>query len=105
MPVLSTALQSKHSFDERGLGGSMAPLSHDTAGSRSVFSDVGAVLIDIPQDRDGSFEPELIRKGQTRIDGMDDKIIGLYEAGLSIRAHLEQIYGLKVSANLIRQCH
>ena len=35
------------------------------------------------RDRDGSFEPELIQKGQTRIDGMDDRIIGLYAAGLS----------------------
>ena len=64
----------------------------------------GAVPIDIPRDRDGSFEPELIRKGQTRIDGMDDKIIGLYAAGLStrdIRAHLEEVYGLQVSADLI----
>jgi putative transposase len=64
----------------------------------------GSVPIDIPRDRDGSFEPELIRKGQTRIDGMDDKIIGLYAAGLStrdIRAHLEEVYGLKVSADLI----
>jgi len=53
---------------------------------------------------DGSFEPELIQKGQTRIDGMDDKIIALYAAGLStrdIRAHLEEVYGLKVSADLI----
>jgi putative transposase len=58
-----------------------------------------AVPIDIPRDRDGSFEPELIQKGQTRIDGMDDKIIGLYAAGLStrdIRAHLEEVYGLRV---------
>ena len=42
--------------------------------------------------------------GQTRIDGMDDKIIGLYAAGLStrdIRAHLEEVYGLKVSADLV----
>ncbi len=45
----------------------------------------GAVPIDIPRDRDGSFEPELIQKGQTRIDGMDDKITGLYAAGLSTR--------------------
>ena len=45
----------------------------------------GAVPIDIPRDREGSFEPELIRKGQTRIDGIDDKIIGLYAAGLSTR--------------------
>ncbi len=67
---------------------------------------------------DGSFEPELIKKGQTRIDGMDDseedqktvrglfsrRTIGLYAAGLStcdIRAHLEEVYGLKVSADLI----
>jgi putative transposase len=64
----------------------------------------GTVPIDVPRDRDGSFEPELIKKGQTRIDGMDDKIIGLYAAGLStrdIRAHLEEVYGLKVSADLI----
>ena len=64
----------------------------------------GVLPIDIPRDRDGSFEPELIKKGQTRIDGMDEKIIGLYAAGLStrdIRAHLEDVYGLKVSADLI----
>jgi len=61
----------------------------------------GAVAIDIPREREGSFEPELIRKGQTRIDGMDDKIIGLYGAGLStrdIRSHLEEVYGLRVFA-------
>jgi putative transposase len=48
----------------------------------------------VPRDRDGSFEPELVKKGQTRIDGMDDKIIGLYAAGLTvrdIRAHLEDV--------------
>ena len=64
----------------------------------------GAAPIDIPRDRDGSFEPELVKKGQTRIDGVDDKIIGLYAAGLStrdIRAHLEEVYGLRVSADLI----
>jgi hypothetical protein len=58
----------------------------------------------VPRDRDGSFEPELVKKGQTRIDGMDDKIIGLYAAGLTvrdIRAHLEDVYGLQVSPYLI----
>ena len=72
---------------------------------------MGAVPIDIPRTLlperrmpaytergDGGFEPELIQKGQTRIDGMDDKIKALYAAGLStrdIRAHLEAVYGLK----------
>ena len=64
----------------------------------------GEMGLDIPRDRGGSFKPELVKKGQTRIGGMDDKIIGLYAAGLStrdIRAHLEEVYGLRVSADLI----
>ena len=71
---------------------------------KTLKGNDGALPIDVPRDRDGSFEAELIKKGQTRIDGMDDKIIGLYAAGLStrdIRAHLEEVYGLKVSADLI----
>jgi transposase-like protein len=71
---------------------------------KTVKGNDGALPIDVPRDRAGSFEPELIKKGQTRIDGMDDKIIGLYAAGLStrdIRAHLEEVYGLKVSADLV----
>lgn len=71
---------------------------------KTVKGNDGALPIDVPRDRDGSFEPELIKKGQTRIDGMDDKIIGLYAAGLStrdIRVHLEEVYGLKVSADLV----
>ena len=64
----------------------------------------GELPIAVPRDRDGSFAPELVKKGQTRIDGMDDKIIGLYAAGLTvrdIRAHLEDVYGLQVSPDLI----
>ena len=64
----------------------------------------GALPLNVPRDREGSFEPELVKKGQTRIDGMDDKIIGLYAAGLSvrdIRTHLEEVYGLQVSPDLI----
>jgi transposase-like protein len=71
---------------------------------KTLKGNDGAIPIDVPRDRDGSFEPELIKKGQTRIDGMDDKIIGLYAAGLStrdIRTHLEEVYGLRVSADLI----
>ena len=74
-----------------------------TASKRLKGQD-GEVSISVPRDRDGSFEPELIKKGQTRIDGMDDKIIGLYAAGLTvrdIRSHLEDVYGLQISPDLI----
>ena len=66
---------------------------------KTLKGNDGALPIDVPRDGEGSFEPELIKKGQTRIDGMDDKIIGLYAAGLStrdIRAHLEEVYGLQI---------
>src|SRR5210317_2152711 len=74
-----------------------------TAGKRLKGQD-GELPVAVPRDRDGSFEPELVKKGQTRIDGIDDKIIGLYAHGLTvrdIRAHLEELYGLKVSPDLI----
>jgi len=64
----------------------------------------GAFELDIPRDREGSFEPRLIGKGQTRIDGLDDKIIAMYARGMSvrdIRGHLEELYGLEVSPDLI----
>lgn len=64
----------------------------------------GALSIDVSCNREGSFQPELFKKGETRIERMDNKIIDLYAAGLSTRdtcAHLEEDYGLKVSADLI----
>lgn len=71
---------------------------------KTVKSEDGAVEIEVPRDRDGSFEPRLIAKGQTRIDGLDDKIIAMYARGMSvrdIRGHLEELYGLEVSPDLI----
>lgn len=67
-------------------------------------SEDGELPVAVPRDRDSSFEPALVKKGQTRIDGMDDKIIGLYAAGLTVRdiqAHLLDLYGLRVSPDLI----
>lgn len=72
--------------------------------TKRVKGSDGEVPLSVPRDREGSFEPELVKKGQTRIDGVDDKIIGLYAAGLSVRdiqAHLEDLYGLRVSPDLI----
>mgnify|MGYP006184660353 FL=1 len=72
--------------------------------TKRVKGSEGEVPLSVPRDRAGSFEPELVKKGQTRIDGVDDKIIGLYAAGLSVRdiqAHLEDLYGLRVSPDLV----
>jgi putative transposase len=62
------------------------------------------VEVRTPRDRNGSFEPRLVRKGQRRFQGFDDKILALYSRGLSTRdieAHLREIYGVDVGRDLI----
>jgi len=64
----------------------------------------GQVQIDVPRDRQSEFEPQLIKKNQTRFDGLDEKIISLYSRGMTqreIQGHLEEIYGVEVSPSLI----
>ena len=78
----------------------------DTAGStpKTVICDQGEVAIDAPRDRNGSFEPKIVRKRQRRFVGFDEKILALYSRGLSTRdieAHLEEMYGVKVGRDLI----
>ncbi len=71
---------------------------------KTLITEQGRVGIDAPRDRDGSFEPQIVRKRQRRFEGFDDKILALYSRGLSTRdieAHLEEIYGVKVGRELI----
>src|SRR6476659_5175157 len=53
--------------------------------AKTVIGDDGAIEIAVPRDRNGSFEPQIVAKGQTRLDGFDDRIISLYARGLSVR--------------------
>ena len=72
--------------------------------SKSLVTEHGRVAIRAPRDRNGSFEPKIVRKGQRRFHGFDDKILALYSRGLSVRdieAHLAEIYGVKVGRDLI----
>jgi putative transposase len=72
--------------------------------AKTLKGDFGALPIDIPRDRDGSFEPQLIAKHQTRWSGFDDKILSLYARGMTVReiqSHLEEMYGTEVSPTLI----
>ena len=72
--------------------------------AKTVRTGQGPVEIEVPRDREGSFEPQLIPKHQRHFDGFDDKILSMYARGMSvreIRAHLEEIYGVEVSPDLI----
>jgi putative transposase len=72
--------------------------------SKTLVTEHGPVRIGAPRDRKGSFAPQIVRKGQRRFEGFDDKILALYSRGLSVRdieAHLHEIYGVKVGRDLI----
>jgi putative transposase len=71
---------------------------------KTLQGDFGKLPIDIPRDRHGNFEPQLIPKHQTRWTGFDDKILSLYARGMTVReiqGHLEEMYGTEISPALI----
>ncbi|MCA1678767.1 MAG: IS256 family transposase [Actinobacteria bacterium] len=72
--------------------------------AKTLATEHGPVEVKTPRDRDGSFEPKILRKGQRRFEGFDEKILALYSRGLSTRdieAHLAEIYGVSVGRDLI----
>jgi len=72
--------------------------------SKTLQTEQGPVPIAVPRDRNGTFEPQLVKKHQTRISELDSKIVSLYARGLSTRdiaAHMEELYGTEVSPTLI----
>jgi putative transposase len=71
---------------------------------KRLITEHGEVPIDTPRDRDGSFEPKIVRKRQRRFEGFDEKILALYSRGLSTRdieAHLRELYGVSIGRDLI----
>jgi len=90
----------KKALIERALGGELthhlgyppggekpdATTNHrNGTGSKTVLTDDGSLTIDIPRDRDGTFEPRLIAKHERRFTGFDDKILALYARGMTVR--------------------
>lgn len=73
---------------------------------KTVIGKQGTIEIEVPQDRNAEFEPQIIKKNQKRFDGFDDKVISMYSRGMTtreIQAHLEEIYGVEVSPALISE--
>lgn len=71
---------------------------------KTVHTESGPVTIEVPRDREGTFEPKIIPKHRRRLEGFDDKVLALYARGLSMRdiqGHLKELYATDVSAELI----
>jgi putative transposase len=88
------------------------PTGHNSGNARNGYSSKklkgshGEIEIQTPRDRNASFEPTLVKKGQTRITGMDEQILSLYAKGMSTRdivAAFQEMYGAEISAGLVSQ--
>jgi transposase-like protein len=106
--VLETALEAEMSehlgYDKHDPAGRNRGNSRNGTRSKTVLTDVGPVDIEVPRDRDGSFEPVIVRKRQRRLDGIEQIVLSLSARGLTtgeIAAHFEEVYGAKVSKDTI----
>jgi putative transposase len=106
--VIETALGAEltdhlgYALGQAPPGGAANTRNGSTA--KTVKTELGAVQIKTPRDRAGSFEPQLVAKRQTRLAGLDDRILGLYAGGMSVRdieSHLSDLYGVEIKRDTI----
>src|ERR1700691_468443 len=80
--------------------------SRNGTSAKTVAGEFGEITVETPRDRNASFEPQILKKHQTRWDGFDDKILSMYARGMTtreIQGHLQDMYGVEVSPGLISQ--
>jgi putative transposase len=91
-------------YDKGDPAGKNGGNSRNGSRSKTVLTEVGPVDITVPRDRDGSFEPQIVKKRQRRLTGVEDMVISLSAKGLTtgeIQAHLAEVYGAEVSRQTI----
>ena len=108
--VLERALQGEMSehlgYDKHDPAGHNSGNSRNGLTRKKLKGEFGEVELETPRDRKGEFEPQIIRKNQTRWTGFDDKILSMYARGMStreIQGHLEEMYQVEVSPSLISE--
>jgi putative transposase len=102
--ALDSELTHHLGYEKHDASGDNSGNSRNGTTPKTIKGKRGQVRIDVPRDRASEFEPQLVKKGQTRFDGFDEKIISLYARGMTqreIQGHLEEIYGVEVSPSLI----
>jgi transposase-like protein len=106
--VLETALEAEMTehlgYERHDRVGRDGGNSRNGARTKTVLTEIGPVEIEVPRDRDASFDPVIVRKRQRRLDGIDEIVLSLTARGLTtgeIAAHFEEVYGAKVSRDTI----
>jgi putative transposase len=106
--LLERALQGEMNhhlgYTKNDAAGDNTGNSRNGKSKKILKGDLGVMPLEVPRDRNGTFEPQIVQKGQSRFDGFDDKILSLYSRGMTtreIQGHLNDMYGVDVSPDLI----
>src|ERR671938_20847 len=106
--VLERAMQAELThhlgYNKHDPKGNNSGNSRNGKSKKTLKGDFGNLPIEVPRDRNATFEPQIVPKGQTRFEGFDDKILSLYARGMTtrqIKQHLEEIYQVEISPSLI----
>jgi len=102
--AMSAEMTEHVGYEKHDATGDNTGNSRNGTSAKTLKGSFGTMPIEVPRDRNGTFEPQIIEKHQTRFTGFDDNIISLYARGLStreIQQNLEEIYHVEVSAGLI----
>lgn len=102
--ALGAELDDHLGYDKHSHTGRNSGNNHNGYSQKKLKTDSGELDLETPRDRNGTFEPELVKKGQTRLTGFDDKILSLYARGMSTRDIVDafkEMYGADISPTLI----
>jgi len=102
--MLAGELTDHLGYEKHDIAGHHSGNSRNGTTGKTVKTDTCEVSIDVPRDRNGEFEPQIVGKHQTRLKGFDEKVLSLYARGLTdleIVEHIKEIYGADVSTGLI----
>jgi putative transposase len=104
--AMNAELTQHLGYEKHDRAGYNSGNSRNGVSGKKLKGDFGEIEVEVPRDRNGSFEPQIVRKHQTRFDGFDEKIVSLYARGMTtrdIQGHLQEMYGVEVSPTLISE--
>jgi putative transposase len=102
--MLEAELDTQLGYDKHDTKNKRTPNSRNGKSKKTITSEYGDQEIQVPRDRQGEFEPIVVKKHQSNVTGIEDQIIAMYAKGIStrdIQDHLEQLYGIDVSPTMI----
>ncbi len=102
--ILETEMSDHLGYEKNNVTGNNSGNSRNGYSSKSIKTSLGNTELDIPRDRNGKFEPQIIKKYEKNASEIEDQIIAMYAKGMSTRdieAHMKDIYGIDVSADLV----